>query len=323
MLVEITGEHAPEAYVEAWQHIRLSRVREHSRNGPVLTIPTPTMLEIKNPLERLITDPVRDANPFFHMMEFIWVMAQESDVTFLEKFNKRYRQYAEDNGKVWGAYGPRWLEGDQLQNVVEGLRRDKNSRRAVLSMWNPELDSKGDKRDHPCNTHIYLRVSKGALDMLVCNRSNDMVWGMLGANVVVFTMLQELIASELGIPLGTYRVVTNNLHVYEEMPRYAELQATGFAVQHCIYPCEQMPLLAVGESMEEFMQDARWFVKGGFDSALSTRWFNQVAYPMRMAYENKDERNTWLKKVASEDWRLAGMAWAARRTSSLSTSTEP
>lgn len=52
------------------------------------------------------------------------------------------------------------------------------------------------------------------LDMTVVNRSNDLVWGMLGANVVHFSMLQEYLANRLEVVVGKYHHITNNLHVY-------------------------------------------------------------------------------------------------------------
>ena len=51
--------------------------------------------------------------------------------------------------------------------------------------------------------------------MLVINRSNDIVWGMLNVNIVTFTLLQEYIAARLGIKMGKYTVMSDNAHIYE------------------------------------------------------------------------------------------------------------
>lgn len=52
------------------------------------------------------------------------------------------------------------------------------------------------------------------LNMTVMNRSNDLVWGMLGANYVTFSVLQEYMAAHLGLEVGVYHQISNNLHVY-------------------------------------------------------------------------------------------------------------
>jgi len=131
---------------------------------------------------------------------------------------------------------------DQIEAIIAHLNSDPNSRREVLQVWEYQADlwarPKGAK-DLPCNTQAYFslrelpdrgpiaedgsfqsHVVKHALDMTVCNRSNDLVWGMLGANVVHWSMLQEYLANCLAncleVEVGHYHQFTNNLHVYTE-----------------------------------------------------------------------------------------------------------
>ena len=78
-------------------------------------------------------------------------------------------------------------------------------------MWDGSCDLDTHHNDLPCNTHIYFRVVDGKLNMTVCNRSNDVIWGMTGANAVHMTMLQELIAAEADIPIGSYLVSSRSV----------------------------------------------------------------------------------------------------------------
>lgn len=314
-MVIISADSAPQAYVEMMWALKINGRREHSRNGPVLTIPTPTLLQIRSPQRRVILDATRDCNHIFHVMEFIWMMAGRDDVTWLTQFNKGYAKYAESNGRAHGAYGFRWRNHfgkDQILGAVEALRKNHADRRVVLGMWDPTTDLCIDRKDLPCNTHIYLRIVDGNLDMSVCNRSNDGIWGMLGANVVHMTLLQELLARAIGVGIGTYRVFTNNLHVYEDLPNVKTMLGTTIASDpyRCIDP---YPILAEGETIEDFLYDCVSFLSE--DAYFyRTRWIMNVAIPMRNAYLLKANRFDSISRIAAEDWRLACGEWAARRS---------
>ena len=97
------------AFGEGFWHMRLlgPECRQESRNGPVLVSPGPVLTEYEFPMERVLINPRRDANPVFHLMEAIWMIAGGRDVSFLLPFNEKFGQYAEPDGNVWGAYGYR------------------------------------------------------------------------------------------------------------------------------------------------------------------------------------------------------------------------
>jgi thymidylate synthase len=218
-------------------------------------------------------------------MEVVWMMAGSDNANWISEYNSRMASYAENN-VLHGAYGARWERGLQIAKVIEKLKTDPNSRQAVISMWDCFLDNQPGKGDYPCNTHIYFRINRGELDMTVCNRSNDLIWGMLGSNVVHFTMLQELIAHEIGCPMGRYQVFTNNLHIYE---RHWEL------LDHRLELDDDMaatmnPLLAPDETIVEFITDAKEMLCEKRNKTYRTRWFNEVAVPVQAAYRSHKAR---------------------------------
>lgn len=340
-MVTIAGETIPELYSEAWWAMRINGVEENSRNGLVMTIQEPAELVLWEPTKRVLFDPRRDANPFFHVMEAVWMFSGSSDVGFVEQFNKKYRQYAEPNGTVWGAYGARWMSHfgpgwsgenpmNQITEVIQILKQDTMSRQAVIAMWDPSSDLGSIVRDKPCNTHIYLRIVKGALHMTVCNRSNDMVWGALGANVVHMTLLQELIARGVGVPVGTYRVLSNNLHVYKDREDVKKLWDTNYPVDPYLQGLKTHPLLQEGETVEQLLRDCGVLtsippgMKAPTDYlAVETVWVKSVAHPMYRAYLEKERRDYWISRIEAEDWRLACEQWADRHPLTASSNPSP
>lgn len=317
---EIKGWSAPKLYEEALFKVPMWVEPQMSRNGPVLRVPDPALLTLYNPKQRMLFDPIRQANPYFHIMEFIWMMAGDNATGWISQFNKGFRQYAEADGLHHGAYGHRWREHfghDQIFAAVDELRRDPESRRVVLSMWDPNADQGRAKRDLPCNTHIYLEIQKGRLNMTVCNRSNDLFWGMLGSNLVHMTLLQELIAGALSAPLGYYRAFTNNLHVYPNMPRFEELWSARFSPD--LYDDMSsigytFPVLSEGETLEKFLEECWAFIhvpKTHYES----KWLEKVAVPMYHAYMKRlkkieyEKDLDWIGDIQAEDCKVACRLW--------------
>lgn len=313
----IKGASAPELYTEALAKVPLWVHQENSRNGPVYSVHDPVILQLNNPLQRVLFDPVRRANPYFHVMEFIWMMAGDNSTSWISQFNTGFRNYAETNGLHHGAYGHRWREHfshDQLLCAVDELQRDPESRRVVLSMWDPDADQGRKKKDLPCNTHIYLRIVNGKLDLTVCNRSNDLFWGMLGSNIVHMTMLQEVLASAIGVPVGVYRVFTNNLHVYTKMPRFQELWTARHSpdLYHPTMPkLGHFPVLSE-VTLDQFTSECHAFIHCP-QERYNSPWLEHVATPMYLEYMNRLEKTRYigmhLANIADDAWRMACKLW--------------
>lgn len=321
--MKISAEDVDGLYHKVWHRMYYTGVRENSRNGPVMTIQEPVMLEIRNPRARVLHNPARDCNPFFHIAEVVWMLAGSNDVRFIEQFNKGYRNYADDDtNTVHGAYGHRWIRHwshgvfstDQIELAADRLRANPEDRQVVLNMWSPPDDLPPVKHnDRPCNTQIMFRVTNQRLDMLVINRSNDLVWGALGANVVHFTYLQELISCMTGIPLGVYRVISNNMHVYPSMPRYAQIRGGALFERWAWQYYLPVPILAQGEDWDTLYLDCRLAISGREPSGYNTNWMQHVAGPMMDAYRHKEDREYYISKVHDENWRRAAEQWVERR----------
>lgn len=316
----ITARNVNDAFMNGIWYLRCSGVREDTRNGPCLVAPGPVITTYLNPAERILWEPRRDANPVFHLMEAIWMLAGRKHVGFLLPFNSRFSEYAEDDGCVHGAYGYRWREHwsrDQVVQTINTLKNDPNSRRAVIAMWDPDMDIMGGKRDIPCNTHIYFDLRGGKLNMTVCCRSNDALWGAYGANAVHFSILQEIISHGVGAPVGVYRQMSNNFHVYTEVPMVRDFLDTPpvardmYATNSHLRPT---PLLQKDELVSSFIADCVNLVLD-LKYRYETKFFQEVAVPLHDLYLHRKAGGLKPDYVrVPGDWGLAFDQWVARRS---------
>jgi thymidylate synthase len=230
--MEISATSINNAVDEGFHWLAAAGVEEDSRNGKVIVSPEPVLTTYTNPLYRVLFSPLRDANPFLHLFEALWMLAGRNDVAWPAQFAKNMTKYSDDGVTLHGAYGHRWRKHfgyDQLEWIVDGLRANPDDRRQVLTMWDPgNTDEDGEPvtgtgdpfigghggKDVPCNTQAYFDLRRGRLNMTVMQRSGDALWGVYGANAVHFSILLEYMAAWLEVPMGVYRQFTNNFHVY-------------------------------------------------------------------------------------------------------------
>lgn len=199
-----------------------------SRNGRVKELLN-TQIVITNPVEREILSLGRKANVFAQIAETMWVLAGRSDVEWLSAYLPRAKDYSDD-GVYWrGGYGPRIRGGhfgfDQLAHVVDILKEDPLSRRAVLAIYDPQTDAAPGK-DIPCNDFLQFQNREGYLHLTVTVRSNDAMWGWSGINAFEWSTLQEIVASLLGVRVGNLVFNIGSLHLYE--PHWAKASRISY-----------------------------------------------------------------------------------------------
>lgn len=331
-------------------------VRKASRNGPVSSADCPVVTQTFCPMERVLFSPYRDANPFFHFMESMWMLAGRNDLGWLTQYNKQMEAYSDDGGVTQpAAYGHRWREFfqyDQLDAIVNLMRKEPSTRRAVLAMWHPgdadpyafetgsDLDGAlNGSKDVPCNTHVYFILRPGGveddtdgfrkqapptLDMTVCCRSNDILWGAHGANAVHFSVLMEYIAAKLGVQMGIMYQISNDYHLYDGILKYppevvandCETNNHYTEMRGLVTPLfHHKDVLGFDAELPGFMQYAS--SDGGF-AVFEHRTFNHIGVPMVeawRAYKRKDFSSAmhYSSQIADGDWQIACAAWIERR----------
>lgn len=292
---------------------------EDTRNGPAYAFQEPVIIAHLNPSRRVLFDPIRDANPFFHFMEALWMMSGSDSVRFPAQFAKNLKNYSDDGHSLNGAYGHRWARNfmtNQIEEVIQLLKKDPKTRRAVIAMWDPNKDWE-PSLDLPCNTHVYFRLVNDQLTMTVCNRSNDVVWGALGANVVHMSLLQEYVASAIGKVPGTYYQMTNNLHVYQDWTR-----KYGPPVRW--YSKNRLYASIVWSPTSLNLNEAWEFVLHGLDTDKQYKCdvIARNAVPMMEAWVAHKEFKpnvamVHARNIFDEDWREACVSWLERRAANV------
>jgi len=303
-------------------------VKVYSRGMETLEYPTPVCTTYTNPKERVLLLDERDANPFFHLFESLWILAGRQDVYWLAKFNKRMKEYSDDGINFHAAYGYRLrteLGFDQISAAINLLRTTPDTRQCVLQIWNASSDLGSASKDIPCNDIVMLKIRNDKLNMAVCNRSNDMIWGAYGANVVQFSMLQEYIADKVGVEVGVYNQVSDSFHVYPDNPQWDYLKTLSFSdFNPYKYDVKTYPLNAQERNWDNdlllFCSLVDSDEHSRVTSALySTAYFRNVVVPMYKAWAEHRQHNNGLEYtgyILADDWRTAAYAWLLKRETS-------
>lgn len=342
----INARNVEEAYQLGMQHLSTFGVRSPSRAGEVLVAPSPVTTVYHRPQERVLMDTNRDANPFFHLMEAVWMLAGRRDATWLDRYVRDFSsRFAEENGEAHGAYGHRWrwhFGIDQLLAAGSILLENPESRQAVISMWDPNVDLGVAKKDIPCNDMIMLRGrmdhrdKRWELDVTVLCRSNDAVWGAYGANAVHMSIMAEALAGLCGMRLGRYYQVSNNFHVYLGVmqkvwpPNPFNIYRYGYAdasplIERSIYGTDL-------ESRKPAAIDARSLLDecvgvcdlmGGTHEPpdpkiFKSEWLRYTVIPLAKAHYiwaagDREKALESCSSIRSRDWQWAARSWMARR----------
>jgi thymidylate synthase len=309
-----------DAYVDGLWCLKVNGIEEETRNGPVVAANAPVCTIYKNPMERVLFDEERNANPFFHLYECVWMLAGSNAVEPLAYYNKKMKEFSDDRMIFHGAYGHRWRKHfglDQLEEIILVLKSEKYTRRAVLAMWDPVADLGSKGKDIPCNTHIYFRVMPGdRLDMTVCCRSNDVIWGAYGTNAVHFSYLQEFIAGAAGLLVGRLYQISNNFHIYKNLLNYEEIMKfPALDINPYNGRVEPYPLGVTMNNWRQVLDDYKYLVNGNPPKHYCTqhgervlRWMTNLWAEHKGGYPHS--KSSALPRV---DWHAAALQWLDRR----------
>src|SRR5207302_676113 len=139
-----------------------------------------------------------------------------ADIAFYEP---KVKGFTDDGISVPGSsYGRRIVQVrpglDQLGSAISRLKDDPSSRRAAVTIYQPE-DAVRESKDIPCAFGLFYHVRGGELYATLSMRSNNAVQ-LLPFNVFEFSLLAEVVACELGVPLGPLVYQAASMHVYDE-----------------------------------------------------------------------------------------------------------
>jgi len=171
---------------------------------------------ILNPSDNVITNKERKWNVEYARAEWQWYLTGDRNITKLGKIYGKippiWIKMADDEGNVNSNYGYQWQRKRQLDAVVRKLKMDKDTRQACISIYDGKEMYKYDN-DTPCTYAVQFTIVNNKLDMCVTMRSNDLWYGFC-IDQYCFSMLQQLVASRLDLPVGVYYHFAHNMHLY-------------------------------------------------------------------------------------------------------------
>ena len=164
--------------------------------------------------------------------ELLWFLAGDTNIRYLKENGVRiWDEGADENGDLGRVYGAQWRSWrgangetvDQIANVVRQIRQTPDSRRLIVSAWNPaEVD---DMALPPCHALFQFYVANGKLSCQLYQRSADIFLGV-PFNIASYALLTMMVAQVCGLQAGEFVHTLGDAHLYQNHLEQARLQLT-------------------------------------------------------------------------------------------------
>jgi thymidylate synthase len=175
--------------------------------------------EIENPMDNLIEDQDRNWKWDYAEAEWQWYLSGDRNIKKLGKLYGKvpeiWKRMANEYDEVNSNYGWQWRRSHQLDKVITMLRGNSRTRQAAVSIYDGK-EIHDYKHDTPCTYAVQFTVVGQKLNMCVVMRSNDLWYGFCN-DQYCFSKLQELVATETDLLIGSYYHFAHNLHLYDNI----------------------------------------------------------------------------------------------------------
>ncbi|MND34424.1 Thymidylate synthase [compost metagenome] len=164
--------------------------------------------------------------------ELLWFLKGDTNVAYLKENGVSiWDEWADENGDLGPVYGYQWRSWpapdgrhiDQIANLLKMLRENPNSRRLIVSAWNPALVD--EMALPPCHCLFQFYVSDGKLSCQLYQRSADIFLGV-PFNIASYALLTMMIAQVAGLEPGDFVHTLGDAHIYSNHFEQAHLQLT-------------------------------------------------------------------------------------------------
>ncbi|MGO1629778.1 MULTISPECIES: thymidylate synthase [unclassified Microbacterium] len=155
-------------------------------------------------------------------LELLWFLRGDSNVRWLQERGVRiWNEWADENGDLGPVYGVQWRSWpapngeqiDQIARVVDGIRRNPDSRRHMVTAWNPaEIEGMALP---PCHALFQFYVADGKLSCQLYQRSADLFLGV-PFNIASYALLTQMVAQQTGLELGDFVWTGGDCHIYDD-----------------------------------------------------------------------------------------------------------
>ena len=188
-----------------------------SRDGAVAAEVLNAVTIIEDPTRNIITSTDRKMPMRYAVGELLWYLSGSNLLKDITVFSKVWERMSDDGETVNSAYGHRIFSAfgfNQMEMVESLLRRDPNSRQAVIHIKDPVDYRDHPTKDVPCTVALQYFIRDGKLHATTYMRSNDL-WTGFPYDVFCFTCFQIMLAFRLGVEIGTYTHIAGSLHLYQ------------------------------------------------------------------------------------------------------------
>ena len=164
--------------------------------------------------------------------ELLWFLRGDTNIKYLHDNNVTiWDEWADENGELGPVYGYQWRSWptpdggsiDQIANLIEQIKRNPDSRRLIVSAWNPALVD--EMALPPCHAMFQFYVAEGKLSCQLYQRSADIFLGV-PFNIASYALLTMMLAQVCGLQAGEFVHTLGDAHLYSNHFEQARLQLT-------------------------------------------------------------------------------------------------
>ena len=162
--------------------------------------------------------------------ELLWFIKGDTNISYLKEHNVSiWNEWADEKGDLGPVYGKQWRRWespdgrklDQLEDVITQIKSNPDSRRMVVSAWNPS--DVGSMALPPCHCLFQFYVSENKLSCQLYQRSADIFLGV-PFNIASYSILTHMIANVCGLELGDFIHTLGDAHIYQNHVNQANIQ---------------------------------------------------------------------------------------------------
>ncbi|PPK96274.1 thymidylate synthase [Nonlabens xylanidelens] len=174
--------------------------------------------------------------------ELLWLLSGDTNIQYLIDNNVRiWNEWADENGDLGPVYGHQWRNWDsqgidQIKEVIDTLKTNPNSRRMMVTAWNPsvmpdtsksfsENVANGKAALPPCHAFFQFYVSNNKLSCQLYQRSADVFLGV-PFNIASYALLTMMVAQVCDLEYGDFIHSFGDVHIYNNLREQVDLQLT-------------------------------------------------------------------------------------------------
>lgn len=191
--------------------------------------------------------------------ELLWFLKGDTNISYLQENGVRiWNEWADKNGNLGPVYGHQWRnwnseEIDQIADIVQTLKTNPNSRRMLVSAWNPSVlpntkesfsdnVAKGKAALPPCHAFFQFYVADGKLSCQLYQRSADIFLGV-PFNIASYALLNMMMAQVCGYQAGDFIHTFGDAHIYNNHMDQVELQLSR--------ECRSLPTMTLNPEVKD------------------------------------------------------------------------